>query len=201
MRPVSRRLPGGPGPIPPAAGLPATGLLAVVLLAGGCGVPVDDEPRDLARPRAAASATAAPDRFGSAVERLYLVRDGTLVRVIRRVPTAVPAQRMLADLLAGPTRAEQEDGLTSALSTTRITGMTITQRRATVEVAEPSEDGGRTDEMLAYGQIVCTLTSLGAEVGTVSFTSGGRPLSVPRGDGSLSAGPLTVADYADLLAS
>ncbi|WP_239118517.1 GerMN domain-containing protein [Paractinoplanes ferrugineus] len=176
-------------------------LLAVVLLAAGCGVPVDDEPRDLDRPRTSVSSAPVPDRFGSALERVYLVRDGALVRVVRRVPVAPSAQQMLADLLAGPSSAEQRDGFTSALTTTRIGGMTITQHRATVAVAEPSEYGGRTDEMLAYGQIVCTLTSQGAEVGTVQFTSGGSPLSVPRGDGSLSTGPLTIADYADLLTS
>jgi hypothetical protein len=175
--------------------------LAAALAAGGCGVPVDDQPRDLGRPQSSPSATAAPDPFGSAIERLYMTRDGELVRVVRRVPTAPTAQQMLTDLLAGPTRAEQHDGLASALTTTQIIGMAVSQRRATVEVAEPPEHGARTDEMLAYGQIVSTLTSQGAEVGTVSFTTGGRPLGVPRGDGSLSTGPLTIADYADLLAS
>jgi hypothetical protein len=176
-------------------------VVAATLVAGGCGVPVDDEPRDLGRPRVSASATPVPDRFGSAIERVYMVRDGKLVRVIRRVPSAPSAQQMLTDLLAGPTRAEQQDGFTSALTTTRISGMTVLQHRATVAVAEPAEHGARTDEMLAYGQIVCTLTSQGAEVGTVQFTSGGNALSVPRGDGSLSSEPLTIADYADLLTS
>jgi hypothetical protein len=108
---------------------------------------------------------------------------------------------MLEDLLRGPTRSEQEDGLTTALSTMRIEDITVLQRRATVVVGERSADGTRNDEMLAYGQIVCTLTSQGAEVGTVSFVSEGRPLGVPRGDGSLDSGPLTVADYSNLIDS
>ncbi|WP_125802630.1 GerMN domain-containing protein [Actinoplanes sp. ATCC 53533] len=179
-------------------GLPA--LLTACLLTGACGVPVDGSPRDLDRPRpAAGSSTPAPGGLGSALERLYLVRDGSLVRAVRRVPVPPTPQRMLADLLAGPTRAEQQDGLSSALSTMRIDGMTVIQRRATVTISEPPDQAARSDEILAYGQIVCTLTSQGAEVGTVSFTSAGRPLGVPRGDGSLSTQPLTIADYAGLL--
>lgn len=175
-------------------------LLLAVALAGGCGVPVDEEPRDLGGPRPpSGSSRPAPDGFGTAVEWLYMVRDGALVRVIRRVSVPPTPLQMLDDLLRGPTRSEQEDGLATALSTMRIEGMTVVQRRATVVVGERSADGTRNDEMLAYGQIVCTLTSQGAEVGTVSFVSEGRPLGVPRGDGSLYTGPLTVADYSNLI--
>lgn len=173
--------------------------LTTTLMAAACGVPVDDQPRNLERSQPSGSNTPAPDRYGTAIERLYLVREGELARAVRRVPSLPTPQQMLTDLLAGPTRAEQQDGLTSALTTTQITGITVTQRRATVAVAQPPDHGARTDEMLAYGQIVCTLTSQGAEVGTVSFTRDGNPLGVPRGDGSLSTAPLTIADYATLL--
>ncbi|MEU4242645.1 GerMN domain-containing protein [Actinoplanes sp. NPDC026619] len=176
--------------------------VVVAMLVGGCGVPVDDEPEDLRNPGLSyGSSGPAPDRLGAAVERLYLVRDGLLSRVVRRMPTARTPQQMLQDLLAGPTAAEHEDGLTSALSTMHIDGMTLLQRRATIAIGGTAGPGVRNDEMLAYAQIVCTLTSQGAEVGTVSFTTGGRPLGVPRGDGSLSDGPLTIADYAVLLGS
>jgi hypothetical protein len=57
-----------------------------------------------------------------------------------------------------------------------------------------------TDDVPAFGQIVCTLTSQ-FETGTVTFTSNGEPLSVPRGDASLADGPVTIADYVGLLAS
>ena len=177
--------------------LPAALLVALLT---GCGVPVDDAPRDLKRPSPSSGSDAPiPDGFGTAVERLYLVREGALARVVRRVPAPPTPEHLLRDLLAGPSTAEEEDGHTSALSTMRITGMTITQRRATISVGDRPDEGARSDETLAYGQIVCTLTSQSAEVGTVSFTSGGRPLGVPRGDGVLSATPLTIADYATLL--
>lgn len=177
-------------------------VVVVCLLAGACGVPVDDAPRDLDRPRpASGSHRPVPGGLGSAVERLYLVRDGALVRTVRRVQVAPTPQRMLDDLLAGPTTAELRDGLTSALSTMRVDSMTVVQRRATVTISHPLGEAARSDEILAYGQIVCTLTSQGAEIGTVSFATAGRPLGVPRGDGSLSSQPLTIADYAGLLDS
>jgi sporulation and spore germination protein len=171
----------------------------IFLLLAACGVPVDDAPRDLGDPRAGSDASSpAPDGFGAAVERLYLVREGMLVRVIRRVPAPRTPDDMLADLLAGPTVEERADGLGSALSTMNVTGMSIVQRRATIAVGSP---GARSDEVLAYAQIVATLTSQGAEIGTVSFSAGGQPLGVPRADGVLSAAPLTIADYAELIGS
>jgi hypothetical protein len=108
---------------------------------------------------------------------------------------------MVQDLVAGPTRAEQQDGLTSALAQMRVGSTIVTQRRAAVEIGAPPVPGARSDEALAYAQIVCTLTSQGAEVGTVSFTRDAQTLAVPRGDGSLSTGPLTIADYAELIKS
>lgn len=174
--------------------------LVAVLGTAGCGVPVDGTPRDLDQPQIAYGSDApAPQRFGPAVERLYLVRDGKLVRVLRRVPAARTPTQMVQDLVDGPTQDEQKDGLTSALSTMRVGATTVVQRRAAVEIAAPVVPGARSDEILAYAQIVCTLTSQGAEVGTVSFTRDGQPLAVPRGDGVLSTGPLTIADYADLI--
>jgi len=178
--------------------LPA--ILMACLFAAGCGVPVDRQPRDLRRPGPVTDSSGpAPGGFGSAVERLYLIRGGVLTRTVRRVPAAPTAEQVLRDLLAGPTRAEQQDGFTSALTTMRVGALTVAQRRASIAIGQPPDQGSRSDEVLAYGQLVCTLTSQGAQVGTVSFTSDGRPLGVPRGDGSLSTAPLTVADYASLL--
>jgi Sporulation and spore germination len=175
-------------------------LLAVLALAG-CGVPVDDSPRALERPAPpyGSEAPASP-RIGTVVERLYWVRDGKLVAVPRRVQEPRSPQQMVADLEVGPTAAEQQQGYTSALSTMTVMGTTVARKRASVEIGPPSSAGTRSDEQLAYAQIVCTLTGR-AEVGTVSFTRDGQPLAVPQGEGALTTAPLTIADYANLIGS
>jgi hypothetical protein len=186
--------------------MPAVKRLVALALAGafalgGCGVPTDSGPRDIDNPRAHSSDGPLAADAGSQFVRIYLVRDGRLVRVLHRVPAAQSAQGQLQQLLKGPSAAESRNGMTTALSTTNIISLTVVNRRATVEIGTPPAPGARSDEVLAYGQIVCTLTSQGAEVGTVSFLSDGKPLAVPSADGSLTDAPLTIADYAGLLDS
>jgi spore germination protein GerM len=174
-------------------------LLAVTLGLAGCGVPMDDAARPIETPGALdASGNPAPDQAGTAVLRLYLVRDGKLARVPRKVPALLGPHETLTALLTGPTTDEAADGLTSALSTMTVTGMTLADHRATISIAHPPDQLVRSDDVLGFGQIVCTLTTQ-TEVGTVSFESEGRPLGVPRADGSLADEPLTIADYNGLL--
>ena len=174
-------------------------LTLLVLVPAGCGVPVDDEPRRLGESgRVDASGRPAPHAAGSTVLRLYLVRDGRLVRVPRRVPAPLNPAQQLDNLLAGPTAEESDDGLSSALSTMTVTDVKLADRRAVITLGDRAGQGLRSDEVLAFGQIVCTMTSL-PDVGTVSFVADGAPLWVPRADGSLAATPLTIADYSGLL--
>lgn len=175
-------------------------LLMTATLAG-CGVPTDDQPRDIANPLVHNSDSPGAASAGASVVRIYLVRDGRLVRVVHRVPAPLPPRGQLNELLKGPTATDSRNGLTSALSTMDVLDVTVVDRRATVDIGTGSGQGARSDETLAYGQIVCTLTSQGAEIGTVSFLSDGLPLAVPRANGSLSDQPLTIADYSGLLDS
>lgn len=163
-------------------------------------MPLDSAPRDVSGVRVPyrSGAPASSESDGRAIERLCFVRQGKLARVIRRVPAIRPAEQQLKDLLAGPTADESAAGLSSALTTAANVSMTLSGGRATVDVGDRTQQGVRSDDVLAFGQIVCTLTSQLA-VGTVSFTSGGVALGVPRADGSLADGPVTIADYVSLL--
>ncbi|WP_045740954.1 GerMN domain-containing protein [Actinoplanes rectilineatus] len=175
---------------------------AVMLVIGGCGVPVDAEPRNADGPGGLipSQPPMIPDQ-GLVTLRLCFVRDAHLARIPRRVPELVGAQEQLRVLLEGPSATEVADGLSSALTgTTSTIELTLDGGRATVEVGDRSPHGVRTDEILAFGQIVCTLSSR-PEVGTIMFTSGGKPLEVPTQDGSLAGGALTVADYDSLITS
>ncbi|MBM0276854.1 GerMN domain-containing protein [Micromonospora tarensis] len=178
-------------------------LLAVGLVAllSGCGIPTDDAPRAVQPPRGPfpTSAPVETAPAGPATETLCLVRDNRIVPVLRRVDRLPTIEDHLRHLLAGPTGAERDTDLTSALpGAVNAAGATVTGGQARVAVDEPGDDAGRSDEVLAFGQIVCTLTSRD-DVTSVTFLRDGRPLGVPRADGSLSDQPLRRTDYAPLI--
>jgi hypothetical protein len=176
--------------------------LAFVVLLAGCGVPVDNEPRNIdnADGGVPSHGPLVLDQ-GTSLERLCFVRDGRLARIFRRVPSPVSSQEQLEALLNGPTASEAAEGLSNTLpGTASMVQISLSGGRAVIEIGDRSAHGVRTDEILAFGQIICTLASR-PEIGTITFTSRGQPLGVPRQDGSLTTGPLTVADYADLMDS
>ncbi|MGR6320259.1 GerMN domain-containing protein [Micromonospora soli] len=177
-------------------------VLAVAVLLGGCGVPVDDQPRPVPAPPGgfpSPTGTATADPDGRVDETLCFVRADGLAAVTRRVDGLPGVDAHLQHLLAGPDGAERDRGLASALpGTITVAGATSTGTVATVDVRQAGEDTGRNDEVLAFGQIVCTLTQR-PDVDSVAFQRDGQPLEVPRADGSLSSLPLTAADYRPLL--
>jgi hypothetical protein len=175
-------------------------LLAGVLLLAGCGVPAQNEPHavDLPRQSLSTPSPAPASTTGEVAEVLCLVRGDRLQYAVRRLDRMPPVQQQLDQLMAGPTQAEREQGLTSALGAMTLTDRSPPRsRNVTVQVAEAPEDNARSDEYLAYGQIVCTLTAR-PDVDAVVFTRDDERLEVPRGDGSLSSEPLRARDYAEL---
>ncbi|WP_144128116.1 GerMN domain-containing protein [Catellatospora sichuanensis] len=181
----------------------AAAALGLLLAAGatGCGVPAEDTARIIEQSATASPAapTPAAEATGPATEKLYLLRDGHLVAVQRRVSANPDAQQLLAHLLAGPTPAEQDADLTSALTgTTAINSATDAAGSATVELSTALEGTGRSDDVLAFGQLVCTLSSR-PDINQVVFTRQGARVGVPRGNGALTEDPLTCADYANLV--
>jgi spore germination protein GerM len=177
---------------------------AVALALAGCGVPIEDEPRRVETPPGVlpgvGSGTPAVQP-GPAAERLCLVRNNVLAAVTRPVPNQVSVDQHLRLLIQGPTETERAAGYASALTgTTTVQNVTQAQGVVTVDIAERPEGTGRSDDILAYGQLVCTLTTR-PSVAAVAFTTDRKPLAVPRADGSLSTGPLTAADYAALLST
>jgi spore germination protein GerM len=176
--------------------------LAVSVLAG-CGIQPDPQAREVQPPpgpyRALASPVPANTEPGTVAETLCLVKDGKLVPVIRRVKGEPTVTTLMQDLLAGPSNAERADGASSALPGAYQFGQVdLIDGRAVVELTAQVDDAGRSDETLAIGQVVCSLDAR-PDVDGVTFTAKGRPVGVPRGDGSLSVDPLTMADYAGLL--
>jgi len=169
-----------------------------MLLLAGCGVGAESSPRALdgrSRPEIAAVPSNAPT--GAAHVLVYLVQDGQLVAVSRRVPAPPTPEGVLRALLAGPDARESDAGLTSA-APAGVSYLGSTGSLVQVQVPPPDPaDAARTDEVIGYAQLVVSLTALRTVTG-VEFVRGGRVLAVPRGDGSLSALPLTRKDYANL---
>ncbi|WP_432972267.1 GerMN domain-containing protein [Dactylosporangium sp. CA-233914] len=175
--------------------------VAAVLALGGCGVPTDSEPRPI-EPSVTIGSYEGPMGGpvvspGTVVERLFLVRDNQLVAVDRRVESVPSPQQQIEDLVTGPTPQERDAGLDSALAGTDIiTGVQL--RNGTAVVGLSADNPIRNDEILAYGQIVCTLSAR-ADIVAVRFTQEGRTMEVPGADGALTREPLTEDDYASLI--
>jgi hypothetical protein len=182
----------------------AAALTTAILLAG-CGVTAEDSARQVDPPGGNQPAwptpTPALDDTGAVPQRLYLILGDEIVPVVRHVPTEPSPDELMDDLLAGPTDTERRAGLTSALLGGEIvSGVRMVDINAVVELAAGLDEISRNDQVLAFAQIVCTL-SAHPQVTGVSFTSDGQAVAVPVADGSLATGPLTTADYASLLAA
>ncbi|MBM2614619.1 GerMN domain-containing protein [Actinoplanes sp. LDG1-06] len=173
---------------------------AAVVLLGGCGVGAQDEPHAVELPRHALTSPGAgpAEQVGEVAQVLCLVRDDKLVQTVRRTLSYPTPQAQLDSLTAGPNEAERAAGLTTVLSGAALIARGMSGAGLTVEVPDTNEGNGRNDDILAYGQIVCTLTAR-PDVGEVVFTRDGQRLEVPRGDSTLTNAPLRSSDYAGLV--
>jgi len=175
--------------------------LLVCAVATGCGVPADDEPRALDRaaaPFRVFATFAPPQPEGEVQAELFLVREGQIQSVQRRVPLPGSAEQVLEQLFQGPTQAESESGLSTALTSgLRPQGLEVRDGIAVVTL-EDVEEQVRSDQVVAFAQIVATLATR-PEIDGVRFRSQDRDLPVPSGDGSLTDAPVNRESYAEQL--
>jgi spore germination protein GerM len=188
-------------------------LLCVALALSGCGVDTQSGPEVFApddvpfglidtTPTSSAPMTSDPNATTTSAVlayEVYFIRSGVLVAVTRHaasVPT--PADAVKA-LLAGPTPAETDAGLRSALtgpeiiSRTRAAGTTVA-----VDLARNFNEVPRTDRIFALGQITLTLTAQPG-VALVQYTIADTPIEVPKANGIVTRDPVGRADYVSLL--
>lgn len=181
----------------------AAAVMISLTAAVGCGIAPDRSPRAVQPPPGPYQLTTppppTPGSSGPVTLHLFLVRDGKLVAVQRKASGVQSVQQLMNDLLAGATDEEKRSGLSSALpGNTVIGGVIVNGGVATVDLGPGLEDAGRNDEVLALGQVVCTLDAR-SDVNGVLFQQEGQIIGVPRADGVLSKGPLTATDYSDLV--
>jgi spore germination protein GerM len=176
------------------------GVIAAVLVLVGCGVPLQDEPAPIepqsipSRLQSPRTPTATPSAEMTTVQ-VNFVRKNRLVSLEREVSGTDVLAEVIQALKAGPTEAEQRDGITSALPP----GITLTvaaTQGTSVGLELSGETNGRsaTENVLAVGQIVLSVTAL-QSVDEVTFWRDGSPVEALLADGALTTKPLTAADY------
>ena len=178
-------------------------LVLVALLAAGCGVPTDAQPRPIPGDRVPfelldpepipTSTPSAP--AGSLAATVFMVAGEGLSPVRRDVPAPASPERVLQALVSGVVPEEAARNLRSAIgATTRASVAEEGAGRLRVELSPAFLSTATNEQILAVAQIVYTLTALPG-VDSVAFTVSGRPVEVPAGDGTLRSGPVRRSDF------
>ncbi|MFG6199735.1 hypothetical protein [Nonomuraea sp. JJY05] len=153
----------------------AAGLVSLVAVAG-CGV----QPTDAIRAGDPPSGPVAPTITPAMKITLYLVKNGRLSAVKRRPVRRLSPADTLALLAAGPSAAEQADGLTTEVPR-EAAPFSVTAERAGHLVVALSTPAGELSP-LAVEQIVCTAAARAPESPaqvTVVGAGQGAPRSCP----------------------
>jgi hypothetical protein len=171
-------------------------VVGVLVLLGGCGVPVDRAPSalpragvpfDLLRPSTpSTTTTTTPSPVEVSVQIFLVGASGHLVGVTREVPAAQESLAVVLDaLVAGPTDAETAAGLESAVpaQTKVLGGTTETGGIATVNLGGTFGQLVGQPQIEAVAQVVFTVNTLPGVTG-VTFQLSGRAVEVPIASGA-----------------
>ncbi len=175
--------------------------LVAALLASGCAITEDGAPRDLPLDPENEFTTEVTGDEATGVNRIYLLsqtNDQTRLRSVARGVATTP-QALLESLISGPNAEELDRNLNTAippelevLSESRV-GFVLT-----IEVNDALSTLASEGLTLALAQIVATTTELDS-VQRVRIRTNGENQAWPTGDGRLSAEPLSIYDYPNLI--
>jgi germination protein M len=175
--------------------------------------PADDptEPEPTEEPETTEPASDDDDEQTTAVTLYYLAPGGEnpgragpfLVAVERRIPsTQRIALATLRELFEGPTAGDEAlvAGVSTAIpSSALVLDVGIVDGLATVDLSREFESGGGSFSMFArLAQVVYTVSQW-PTVDEVAFELDGQPVTVFSGEGIVLDGPVSRADYYDLL--
>ena len=194
-------------------------VMAILGLAAACGIPLDDEPRDLAveLPDAllpAASTTTeepAPPAVETELVQIYLARADEDDRMVlhpvdREIQGDGSINVILAEVFAGPSADEQEAEYVSPFAEGSTVVGTVLEA-GLLEIHLDSLDGFPQDDStgnrLAFAMLVCTAVDLvvGAEIDRVAILLDGEeglePINAPVSDGEppVDGSPVTCDNY------
>ena len=185
-------------------------IAAPILLAGlvGCGVQLDDEPRELARDTLPfdllATSTTGPPTTATPLPTfqetsVFLVdNDDYLFEVERQLPGEVRVA--VGSLLTPPTEAEVNSGLSTEIApSVSLRGISGPEDGlVTIDLASDGSERSPEISRLAFAQLVYTATGLPG-VDRVLFQVDGQAREVPTGEGQSTAEPLSRVDYRQFL--
>ena len=179
--------------------------MAILGLAAACGIPLDDEPQDLAvdlpdaLPPAASTTTEepAPPAVETELVQIYLARADKDDRMVlhpvdREIQGDGSINVILAEVFAGPSADEQEAEYVSPFAEgSKVVGTVL--EAGLLEIHLDSLDGFPQDDStgnrLAFAMLVCTAVDLvvGAEIDRVAILLDGEeglePINAPVSDG------------------
>ena len=142
---------------------------------------------------------------GTTIVRAYFYYESVpgssgLVPILREVAaTTAVARAAIAALLDGPTESEGGAMSSAVPAGTRLLGLTIKDKVATVDFSSEFESGGGSASAnIRLGEVVYTLTQF-STVKSVVFQIEGRTVTVFGSEGIVLDGPVARADYLDLL--
>jgi spore germination protein GerM len=157
----------------------------------------DDVPFGLTDIPRSTTTTTLRDIVAAEVDIYLLGPEGRLVVATRKVAETDPSA-VVAVLLEGPTEDEAAFGVTTALIDEHLVrSVEVVGGVADVDLAESFADINGATQRAALAQLVYTLTGRPG-VGRVSFTLGGQPVEVPRGDGTLTTGSVARDSYREV---
>ena len=176
------------------------GMIAAAVVLVGCGVPLQSEPAPIepeaipSRLQSPGVRTAVPSAARTTVQ-VNFVRKDRLVSLDREVAGNGLLDGVIQALKAGPTASEQSDGITSALPPgIAVTVVVVQGTTVGLELSGETDGRSATENVLAVGQIVLSVTAL-QTVDQVTFWRDGTPVEALLADGALTTAPLTAADY------
>ena len=188
-------------------------LVALAMCVSACGIPTGGAPESIAPadiPYGLTSTTPTPTQQtspppGSHEPRIYLVAaDEVLVprgRAVEGETLEDRLEQLVDELAAGPSSAELEEELSTALPPdVRLSVTAVEAGTATIDITGGENSPSGLESRRAVGQIVLTVTSLPG-IRASLLTRDGAPVEAPLPSNQLTSAPLEGEDYAALLTS
>ncbi len=168
-------------------------LLACVAVLASCGLPTDAAPSVVEVPSGVFPSTDAqpdpgtPTAPDTSLHAVFFLRDGRLVELQRPLAAPVFLDAPLNDLLAGPTPAEAETGLESAIPAgTEVVDVQLSRNNVvSVHMNSVFFEVEGAQRIRAVAQLVLTASSLARDTQGVLIFLDGVAQSLPDGAGTI----------------